>query len=68
MAEAGALEVEMITLNDDLAGELVATVKVDVEGFERATLAGAQRLIATAGPRWPLSVYHSPQDLWELPS
>jgi len=43
-------------------------IKLDVEGAERDALAGASRLLARTRSRLAVSVYHRPQDLWELPS
>lgn len=42
-------------------------LKFDVEGNELAALKGAERLLE-ANPLLALSVYHRPNDLWELPS
>jgi FkbM family methyltransferase len=43
-------------------------LKFDVEGNELAALKGAERLLIEASPLLALSVYHRPNDLWELPS
>jgi FkbM family methyltransferase len=43
-------------------------LKFDVEGNELAALRGAERLLLEASPLLALSVYHRPNDLWELPS
>lgn len=42
-------------------------IKLDIEGEERRAIAGAQTLIAKYRPTLAVSVYHRPQDLWEIP-
>lgn len=66
-SESGDIEVETVTLDEDLAEAHVTTIKIDVEGAERSTLAGARGLVSLWGPKLAISVYHSVQDLWELP-
>ena len=43
-------------------------IKLDVEGSEFAALRGGCNIIKQHCPRIATSVYHCPQDLWELPS
>ena len=43
-------------------------IKLDVEGFEKPALLGADRLIAYRQPVVAVSVYHYPGDLWEIPA
>jgi FkbM family methyltransferase len=68
VAEAGALSVEVVTLDQDLAGVCVTALKLDTEGFETQVLDGARDIIRDRGPKLAVSVYHRPQDLWELPA
>ena len=42
-------------------------IKMDLEGAEREALHGAAATIASHRPRLALSVYHRPEDLWEIP-
>jgi len=42
-------------------------LKLDVEGAEWRALEGARNLIKESEPTIALSVYHQPDDLWELP-
>lgn len=65
---AGDAEVEVLPL-DEVVEDDGATlyIKFDVEGAEREALAGADRLIRRARPVVAVSVYHRPDDLWELP-
>jgi FkbM family methyltransferase len=43
-------------------------IKMDIEGAELAALDGAQQVLARLRPRLAISVYHRPQDLWEIPA
>jgi FkbM family methyltransferase len=53
---------------DDLPGDQPITfIKFDLEGSERAALAGARRTIARDRPVVAVAVYHHPADLFELP-
>jgi FkbM family methyltransferase len=66
---AGGIEVDVLPIQDIVAaraGESVY-VKYDVEGAELDALEGTRELIARARPTLAVSVYHRPDDLWELP-
>jgi FkbM family methyltransferase len=52
-------------LTDPPAGPIYA--KLDVEGAESGAVKGAGRLIREHRPRLAVSVYHRPDDLWEIP-
>lgn len=41
-------------------------IKMDIEGAERNALLGASRTISIQRPHLAISVYHKPQDLWDL--
>jgi FkbM family methyltransferase len=47
--------------------ERVDFLKLDVEGFELATLKGAARTIEASRPRLAISLYHKPEDFFEIP-
>lgn len=66
--DAGAIEVEVLTI-DHVVEESGALnyVKLDVEGAEWEVLRGAERLMKRAPTLLAISVYHQPDDLWELP-
>lgn len=66
--EAGALQVDVLRLDEivKIDGAPVF-LKLDVEGAELAALKGAKELIRRARPLVALSVYHRPDDLWQLP-
>ena len=67
ITESGAAHIAVTALDDVLAGHTVDFIKLDVEGSELQALQGAQQLIQCSRPVLALSLYHCPQDLWELP-
>lgn len=53
---------------DDFLHDIVPTfLKADIEGAELSMLKGARQVISEYKPKIAMSVYHSPQDLFELP-
>lgn len=67
-AGGGNVVIAARTLDEELGNvPLVTLLKLDVEGAERAALAGARTLLATRRPSVAMCVYHGPDDLWELP-
>lgn len=66
---ADGVEVDVLPLEDVVESDGGATIylKYDVEGAEWEALKGAQRLIERARPLLAISVYHRPDDLWQLP-
>jgi FkbM family methyltransferase len=64
---SGDHEVECFTLDSILDGVPVSILKMDIEGSELATLAGAARLIRQNSPILAICVYHRQSDLWDIP-
>lgn len=66
--EAAVTQVEVIPLDEviDRNGTAVF-LKFDVEGGEWEALQGARRLLSETKPLIAISVYHRPDDLWQLP-
>jgi FkbM family methyltransferase len=54
---------------DDLVPKSAAPVylKLDVEGFEMEALQGAKALLSSGRATLAVSIYHRPEDLWEIP-
>ncbi len=53
---------------DDLFNDIHPTfIKMDIEGGEMDALRGAETIIREARPILALSVYHTPDHLWEIP-
>jgi FkbM family methyltransferase len=67
ISETGTAHIAVTALDDVLAGCTVDFIKLDVEGAELQALTGARNLIERSRPVLALSLYHCPQDLWELP-
>ncbi len=42
-------------------------IKMDIEGAEMDAIDGASKIIREFKPRLAISVYHKPDDLWEIP-
>ena len=42
-------------------------IKLDLEGGEFKAINGAKRLIRNSRPVMAVSIYHKPQDIWEIP-
>jgi hypothetical protein len=65
----GAGQADAVALDDEIADDdTPLLIKIDVEGAEAAALAGARRIIQHRRPSVVLSIYHRPDDLWELPA
>jgi len=67
ITESGTAHIAVAALDSVLAGHKVDFIKLDVEGAELQALQGARQLIQRSRPVLALSLYHRPQDLWELP-
>ncbi|MDE7244471.1 MAG: FkbM family methyltransferase [Oscillospiraceae bacterium] len=67
IAESGDVAVEVRKLDDLLGGRPVTFLKMDIEGSELAALRGAENIIRTQRPKLAISVYHKPEDIWEIP-
>ena len=42
-------------------------IKMDIEGSEKAAILGAKKIIQLVRPKLAISVYHRPEDIYELP-
>lgn len=58
---------EMDSVDHLLCGRPVTYIKMDVEGQERAAIAGAAETIRRHRPRMMISAYHRTEDLFALP-
>ena len=47
--------------------EPITLIKMDIEGAEKQALLGAKALIQTFKPKLSICLYHSCEDLWEIP-
>ncbi len=62
----GDVEIECVTIDDVLAGEIPTFVKMDIEGAESSALRGGSRAIRGGRPLMAISAYHKQHDLWSL--
>jgi FkbM family methyltransferase len=65
--EDNILEIKVKKLDDILNGEKVTFIKMDIEGAELNALRGAEQTIAKYRPKLAISVYHKPEDIYEIP-
>ncbi len=63
----GTISVEVDSLDSILKEAPVTYIKMDVEGAERAALRGAEHIIQKYNPKLAICVYHSDQDMVEVP-
>lgn len=66
-ADSGDTVVQIVALDEVLPGISPNYVKLDIEGAERAAIAGMRATLERARPAVAMSIYHRPEDLWELP-
>lgn len=60
--------IETIKLDDVLMDCNPTFIKMDIEGAEYEALKGAENIIRKYHPKLAISVYHKPEDIFELPS
>lgn len=63
----GGCEVESVSLDSMLLNAPVTFIKMDIEGSELDTLAGARELIQKNKPILAICAYHNQDDLWNIP-
>jgi len=67
VSQTGNGKVFAIPLDAALNKESVSFIKIDVEGYERNVLLGAEDTIERCRPVLAVSVYHMLNDIWQLP-
>lgn len=60
------ISIKTDTIDEVLEGKKVTFIKMDVEGYELASLKGAKRIIENNRPKMAICIYHKRQDLWEI--
>jgi FkbM family methyltransferase len=63
----GNMHIAAVALDQLLSKAPINFIKLDVEGAEAQVLKGARSIIERNRPTLALSLYHNPQDIWELP-
>lgn len=61
------IEVPVCALDDICKDENITFIKMDVEGSEYKALLGSKSIISSCRPKLAISIYHKPEDIWELP-
>lgn len=67
LSATGDTCVEVTSLDEELQGQKVTFIKMDVEGAELAALKGAEKIILEQRPKLAICVYHKPEDIFEIP-
>ena len=65
-AGAGAMAVDIVSLDGFLEEDRITFLKADVEGMEMALLKGAQKTIRRYRPKISICVYHYPTDIPDI--
>ena len=65
--EVGEDRVEVVSLDKYLQDEIATFIKMDIEGAELEALKGAEQQIRKYKPKLAISIYHKPNDIWEIP-
>jgi len=65
--EDGETSIDVVSLDEVLAGERASYIKMNIEGAEIDALHGARKTIGRWMPKLAISVYHRPSDLWRIP-
>jgi FkbM family methyltransferase len=68
ITEKGSVHIAAAALDDVYANTKIDFIKYDVEGAEIQALQGSKKIIAHSRPVLVISIYHRPQDLWEIPA
>lgn len=66
-SDGGGGEVRCVALDDVMSDFHPTMITMDIEGGELGALRGAQNTLRSDQPDLAISIYHRPQDLWELP-
>lgn len=66
ISATGTVHIAAMALDDLLQNQSTDFIKLDVEGGEIAALHGAAQLIKRCRPVLAISLYHRPQDVWEI--
>lgn len=68
VSEAGETVINVNSLDEVLGQKRVTFIKMDIEGSELPALMGAKKLIQENHPKLAISIYHKPEDIYEIPN
>lgn len=60
------LRIDVVSI-DDVIEDKIGFIKMDIEGSEKDAIIGAKEHIKNEYPKLAISIYHSIDDLWEIP-
>jgi FkbM family methyltransferase len=66
LSPAGALEVQVTTIDHLFPNDNISLLKADLEGFEFPMLLGAEKTISRCRPKLALTVYHPQNNVLEI--
>lgn len=66
ISDNGDVIVDMVTIDTIAKGNTVVYIKMDIEGGEIDALHGAKKTITEQKPDLAISVYHKPNDPWDI--
>ncbi len=67
VAQDGGLQVKVVRLDEDLHGQRVEWIKMDLEGQELEALEGSLALPHASSRTYTISMYHRTEDFWVIP-
>ena len=62
------IPIPVISLDDILGNFSPTLIKMDIEGNELDALHGAEKNLKRHRPNLAISIYHKPEDIWEIPN
>jgi len=66
ISKDGTVQIKVASL-DELVGEKITFIKMDIEGAEGLAIEGMTRHILSDYPKLAISVYHRVDDFWKIP-
>ena len=66
ISEMGRVHITAAALDDMLNSQHIDFIKLDVEGAEINALRGSMKIIKRCRPILAISLYHRPEDIWEI--
>ncbi len=66
--QEGNYFIEADTIDSLLQDKGVTYIKMDIEGAELAAIKGAEKVIREQSPRLAVSIYHKPEDIFQIPA
>ena len=67
ISDVGSQHIATVSLDEMIQQQSIDFIKLDVEGAEISAIKGASRLIGDSRPTLAISLYHRPEDVWEIP-